>query len=248
MSCVLLAGFCLAAATGTASAQVRADESALDALPQAQKKPEDKKAQKPHQTQTRRVAVKPQGRAQGKPASAGHNALAAAVSAPAAPQPAPARRPPPAATIPPAPPPVPVLTPPEMPVDLHPFPMPADPPVVKDAKGSSAPVPGGVRLVFGEDSSDLNEEMRTAILAFVKILRDQPDTRALVDACGSGAPNDPSRPRRKALARGLAVRAVLMNAGIPSTRIYVRVKGPPDDEIRNVPDDRVDLRRSDTIP
>ncbi|NHO32853.1 OmpA family protein [Acetobacter fallax] len=157
-------------------------------------------------------------------------------------------KPPPPATIPLAPPPLPVLTPPSVPVELHPFPMPADPPAEKDAVGNAVPVEGGMRITFAPDSVKLNTETRAAILAVAQALKERPETRALVDSTASGPVNDPSRPRRMSLSRGLVVRAVLMNAGIPSTRIYVRVIGSPSKTGIELPADRVDIRRSDAVP
>lgn len=152
------------------------------------------------------------------------------------------------ATIPAAPPPPPILTPPPVPVELHPFPTPPDSPAVKDAQGEARPLEGGARITFKADSAQLNEATRNAILGFARDLAAHPDTRAILEATASGVPNDPSRPRRMALSRGLAVRAVLMNAGIPSTRIYVRVLGlPSGEDAANAPD-HVDMRRSDTVP
>jgi hypothetical protein len=46
-----------------------------------------------------------------------------------------------------------------------------------------------------------------------------------LDAHAPGSPEDQSTPRRLSLARGLAVRSILINAGIPSTRIYVHALG-----------------------
>ena len=173
-----------------------------------------------------------------------------AASAPPSSTAAPARpaTPPPAATIPLAPPPPPVLTPPVIPVELHPFPMPPDPAPVKDAVGEARPIVGGLRITFAPDSDHLNQDTKNAVLAFAKMLREQPDIRGLVDITASGVPNDPSRPRRMSLSRGLAIRAVLMNAGIPSTRIYIRVIGLPGKTGIETPADRADMRRSDEVP
>lgn len=46
-----------------------------------------------------------------------------------------------------------------------------------------------------------------------------------VVAYAAGVADDPSAARRTSLARGLSVRAALIAAGVPSTRIYVRALG-----------------------
>ncbi|MBV1837980.1 OmpA family protein [Acetobacter estunensis] len=243
--------WCFVLAVPLAHAQVSTDTSALDALgPVPAKKsgarqtasPTRPKASSVARTGTKHV----EHAAPAKVAPVSEKAPAAPATAsgtkPASPSHAPV-----AATIPPAPPPPPVFTAPQIPVQLHPFPLPPDPQPVADAKGDSRPIDGGVRVTFAADSDHLNTETRNAILAFAKALKERPDTRALVDTTASGVPNDPSRPRRMALSRGLVVRAVLMNAGIPSTRIYVRVIGLPDKTGIETPADRADIRRSDAV-
>ncbi|WP_415483426.1 OmpA family protein [Acetobacter papayae] len=155
--------------------------------------------------------------------------------------------PPPAATIPAAPPPPPVLTPtPE--IALHPFPIPPQPTVVVTATGTATPIAGGVRITFAPGSDELNPATHQAILTYGQSLADKPNVRAIVMAYSSGAPNDPSLPRRMALLRGLAARSVLMNSGIPSTRIYVRVIGQPAAGAQGAPQDYIDLVQSDSQP
>ena len=64
-------------------------------------------------------------------------------------------------------------------------------------------------------------------------------------AYAAGSPEDPSTPRRLSLARALAARAVLINEGIASTRIYVRALGSAADD---GPADRVDLSAAPPAP
>lgn len=157
-------------------------------------------------------------------------------------------RPPPAPTIPDAPPSQPQLTPAPSDVEVHPFPIPPQPVVQVQAQGTVTPIPGGVRLTFAPGSADLNPETHQAILAFGQNLAYKPHVRALVNAFSSGAPDDPSLPRRMALARGLAARSVLMNGGTPSTRIYVRVIGLPQNTKAGEPEDYIDIYQSDAEP
>ncbi|AQS85706.1 MAG: OmpA family protein [Acetobacter aceti] len=244
-------GLVAAGAADTAWAQITTDTSALGALgtPVADT-PKTEAVQAKKTTRKQAVATPTTARS----ASARPEAKSASSSttttgpAPGAPSVARPSKPPPAATIPAAPPPAPVLTPVIIPVELHPFPIPPDPQPSKDAKGDVLPISGGLRVTFGADSAQLNQETKNGILAFANMLKEHPDVRALVDITASGVPNDLSRPRRMSLSRGLTIRAVLMNAGIPSTRIYIRVIGLPDKTGIETPADRADIRRSDEAP
>lgn len=157
-------------------------------------------------------------------------------------------KPPPPATIPNAPPPLPQLPPAPSDVEVHPFPVPPQPTVDLKAQGTVTPIEGGVRITFAPEAATLNPETHQAILAFGQRLSDKPHVRALIDAYSSGAVDDPSLPRRMALARGLAARSVLMNGGTPSTRIYVRVIGLPKQSAPNTPQDYIDIYQSDVEP
>ncbi len=132
---------------------------------------------------------------------------------------------PPAATIPPAPPPPPVFRAPVINVPLHPPPPPPPVAVVQTARGSATPIAGGVRIGFGAGSADVNPVTMQALHDFAARMKADPAVRADIDATSGGSADDPSTPRRLALSRGLAARAVLINDGIASTRIYVRVMG-----------------------
>lgn len=156
-----------------------------------------------------------------------------------------AARPAPAPPVPPAPkPPAVPVAPPEIaaippavavPVQRPPEPPPV--PVAADAPGETSPLPGGLRTTFGPGRSDLNADTEAAIRSFARPLRDTAQP-VQVTAFAAGAPEDPSTPRRLSLARALAARAVLINEGIASTRIYVRALGATGGD---GPADRVDL-------
>ena len=163
-------------------------------------------------------------------------------------KPAASAHPPVPATIPLAPPPVPQLTPAPPDVELHPFPMPAQPAIDEKATGTVSTIPGGVRVTFAAGAATLNPETHQALLAFAQSLADKPHVRALIDAYSSGAVDDPSMPRRISLSRGLAARSVLMNSGIPSTRIYLRVIGLPKAPAANGGQDYIDIYQSDSVP
>lgn len=154
----------------------------------------------------------------------------------------------PAATIPAGPPPPPVFKAPVINVPLHPPPPPPPVPVVQDAAGAATAIDNGTRITFGGGSADLNPATMQALQTFATRLKADPQSRADLDAYGAGTADDPSTPRRLALSRGLASRAVLINEGIPSTRIYVRVIGQPTGATKSAdaaaPSDRVDMRLS----
>ncbi|NHO29679.1 OmpA family protein [Acetobacter farinalis] len=167
---------------------------------------------------------------------------------PQAASPARPAHPAPPPTIPPAAPPVPQLTPAPPDVELHPFPIPPQPAVEEKATGTVTPIPGGVRITFAAGAATLNPATHQALLAFGQALADKPHVRAMVDAYSSGAADDPSMPRRMALSRGLAARSVLMNGGIPSTRIYLRVVGLPKTPAADGVQDYMDIYQSDAVP
>ncbi len=212
---VLLAGTVLAAAA-PAGAQVTINPGALDALP---------KAEPAHRRPPRRVA---------HPAPAQHRA-----PGPPAAQ-APAKPAPPVATakpaIPATPPAILAIPPPVVVPMMHP-PPPPPVPVSADAPGAASPIGGGLRITFGGDRFDFNPATEAALRAFARGLA-KADTPVTIYAYAAGSPDDPSTPRRLSLERALATRAVLMDEGIPSPRIYPRALGPAGGTVEP---DRVDV-------
>lgn len=226
-----------------ALAQVTVNQGALDALrggsaktpahhAPARRRPEPhhattKEEPKPHETATKREPEIP-------PKPPEHPAATEAAR-PAEP------------TLPkvPAGPPVGVsLAPPVTSMPSHPAPPPPPVPVVADAQGAASQMPNGLRVTFGAGSADLNAATEKALHDFADQVRNGDSAVDLV-ATAPGTRDDPSTPRRLSLARALAARAVLINAGIPSTRIYVRAEGS---EIGDGPPDRVDLALHGTTP
>ena len=128
----------------------------------------------------------------------------------------------------------------------HAAPPPPPPvPVLPDAVGEASPIPGGVRLTFGEGKADLNPATDGALLKIAGQVKGDPAVDVNVLAYATGNPDDPSTPRRLSLSRALAARAVLISEGIVSTRIYVRALGTtPSDG----PPDRVDVVTAGTPP
>ncbi|GBQ90685.1 hypothetical protein AA13595_2953 [Gluconacetobacter johannae DSM 13595] len=158
-----------------------------------------------------------------------------------------AAHPPPTPTIPAAPPPPPIIRPPEISVPLHPSPPPPETPVVPTAQGTVRDLRGGTRLTFAPGSADMNAAMIDRVKTFAAALLAAPEARGQVDAYASGTPDDASTPRRVSLSRGLAIRSILIHAGVASTRIYVRaigLSGPPPDDAAP---DHVDVTLSNVI-
>lgn len=125
----------------------------------------------------------------------------------AAPTPAPAA-PAPQAAAPAAPPPVAALTP---------------------SAPAAASVGSNLRLSFAANAADITPETRTQIEAFGRQYASG-EARVTLRAYGSGAGADnATAARRLALSRALAVRSLLIEQGIRSTRIDVRALGQPQD-------------------
>lgn len=145
-----------------------------------------------------------------------------------------------APSIPARPPAPPVIAPPPLHVDTHPPPPPPPVPIDPKAPGSADTTPGGARLGFGAGSAALNPAMDAVLLATANRLKAAPDSVVTLDSYAAGTRQDMSAARRLSLARALAARAVLINAGIPSTRIYARALGVPE-PTDGAPADRVDV-------
>lgn len=148
-------------------------------------------------------------------------------------------------TVPASPPPVPVFKDANIVVPLHPPAPPPMPKINKEAKGETRVTPKHTLLIFDENSIDLNESMLKAIMDYANALKQHPNATVFLNAYSHGNADDLSTPRRTALNRGLAIRAVLINQGIPSTRIYLLAKGVPETQVKDLSADHVELIRSD---
>lgn len=151
------------------------------------------------------------------------------------------------ATIPKGPPPVPVFSEPGITVPLHPPSPPPMPIINAKAAGRVVKTTSMTTLIFAPDGDDLNELMMQAVMDVADNLKRHPDTQIYLNAYSHAVKDDPSTPRRLSLNRGLTIRAVLINQGIPTTRIYLLTKGAASDEPTNTNPDRVDLIRSDQM-
>jgi outer membrane protein OmpA-like peptidoglycan-associated protein len=143
-------------------------------------------------------------------------------------------------TMPAAPPAAPVLPPPII-VPTRPQPPPAPPAVVAEAAGEAERHGADLRVTFAAGSADLNPLTEAAVRA----LAENPPTGSTfsVTAYAAGTPDDPSTARRLSLSRALAVRSVLILAGVASPRIYVKALGAAAPTIADGPPDRVDVER-----
>lgn len=145
-----------------------------------------------------------------------------------------------AIVVPPAPPPAPVLPPPIV-VPTRPVPPPTPAPLSEDAPDSVSDIQDGVRVTFGPDRFDLNPATEVALQGLVHSPKNEPNSTYTVTAYAAGSPDDPSTPRRLSLSRALSVRSVLIAAGVPSIRIYVKALGASSPAIAEGPPDRVDV-------
>ena len=130
--------------------------------------------------------------------------------------------------MPVAPPAYPVLAPPPFVIPAHAAPPPPPVPVRADAPGNATPIAGGIRITFGAGVSDLNPGTLASIRTVAAQAIANPAETIGITAWAPGAADDPSTPRRLSLERALAVRAVLINAGMASERIRALAKGPTD--------------------
>ncbi len=205
-------GFGLAVAGRPAAAQVTVNPGALDLLPQ-------RPAPRPRAAPSRPAA--PPAKEAARPAAPDKPAPPAAPSAQGTPASPPAAVAKP--TLPTVAPAVAALPPPS------PVPPPrtqAAPavPVAADAPGTASPFGDGLRVTFGPDRQELNPGTEEALQALARRLLATPQP-ITINAYAAGTAEDPSTARRLSLARALAARAVLINEGVSSTRIYPRALG-----------------------
>ena len=95
-----------------------------------------------------------------------------------------------------------------------------------------------LRLIFGEGSAELSEDVKADLLALSGYLADSQTARVELLAYATAADSLGSRARWLSLSRALAVRGFLVDKGVPITRIDVRPLG---NEVMEGPPDRVDV-------
>jgi outer membrane protein OmpA-like peptidoglycan-associated protein len=92
--------------------------------------------------------------------------------------------------------------------------------------------------VFEGGKADLTPGDEAVIRGLARSIPAPQSNSINVVAYAAGKPDDPSTARRLSLSRGMAVRTVLMDSGVPSERIYVRALGT---SASDAPADRVEL-------
>jgi outer membrane protein OmpA-like peptidoglycan-associated protein len=205
-----------------AFAQVTTNDQALDSLKAAAPPPAAPPLAAPQ------LPPKPHPHKASGHTSTAHKATPARPAKPAAPP-----------QVPLAPPANPVILPAPFVMPAHPRPNPPPVPVKADAEGTVTPIPGGSRITFGAGVSTLNQATYDAILAMGAQAKANAALQIFVTAWAPGTPDDPSPARVLALERALAARAVLINAGIESDRIFAVSKGF--DGIAGGPPDRLEI-------
>jgi outer membrane protein OmpA-like peptidoglycan-associated protein len=116
--------------------------------------------------------------------------------------------------------------------------MPPPSTMVPASSPEAVSLPPAVRLIFENGKTDLSPLDETVVRDLAKAIP-KPDLSSVnVLAYAAGKPEDASTARRLSLSRGMAVRTVLMESGIPSKQIYVRALGATPSE---GPPDRVEL-------
>lgn len=204
-----------------AGAQVTIDLHALDALPAARPPPRHiapRPARKPAKVEARTHA----------PATVAAKPPAATPASPAPAQVAVA----PQAAAPPVVPPVAALLPsiaaaPPPPATMASLPA-GPPPSAVQASAPAAPAQSRTLLVrFAPDQSDLTPPETSALTGLAHATPHTDTTSFEVAAYAPAAGGDASSARRLSLARALAVRTVLVAAGVPAASVYVRALGAP---------------------
>jgi outer membrane protein OmpA-like peptidoglycan-associated protein len=103
--------------------------------------------------------------------------------------------------------------------------------------------PEDTRVVFGADSAELSPAARDQLETLALLLMEYGTERVQLLAYARSSAEGPSRARRLSLSRALAVRAFLIDFGVPSSRLDVRAMG---DKIQDGPPDRVDVLPQDS--
>ncbi|MXV43656.1 hypothetical protein GS501_01020 [Saccharibacter sp. 17.LH.SD] len=144
-------------------------------------------------------------------------------------------------SVPVAPPPPVIIAPPFTPIPTHPPVAPEPIAATPSAHSHTAPYEqSGLRIIFDTNTADMNDDTIKAIQQFGAREASQTEHRLVLHSYATLPGDDLSMPRRVALARALAVRSLLMQSGIASTRIYPIAQGRPD-AARHDPADRLDI-------
>ncbi len=212
-----LLGIALLIGAGPAFAQVTVNPGALELLP-------SKPTREPAPRRTRRAEPAPQ------PSEQADSTPADDIPIPPIPpsaEPPPAGSPPAKAALPALPtvPPAIAALPPPPPIPEPRAEPPPPIPVADDAPGQAMPLTGGLRITFGSGRDELNPSTEAALRDLARQVKGHEQDTISISAFAAGTPEDPSTARRLSLGRALAARAVLIDDGIASNRIYPRALG-----------------------
>ncbi|WP_077397253.1 OmpA family protein [Bombella intestini] len=134
-----------------------------------------------------------------------------------------------------------VITPPTFPVVLHPPVPAADVQPTKDSHSrAEAQQSDSLRILFDANSTGMNATTIDAIRHYAETMAPKVNTRLILRSYATAPGSDISAPRRMSLSRALAVRSLLIQGGIATTRIYPIAQGRPD-STDTAPADRLDI-------
>lgn len=128
--------------------------------------------------------------------------------------------------------------PPALNVPLRPTTLPVLP-VPNPDGGQASDLTNGVRVVFKNGDAQLSAPAIARLQALGQHEAAASGGQITIMAFALGHPEDPSTPRRLALSRALAIRAVLLHENLPSSRVLVQAMGPQGDS--SLPADRADV-------
>ncbi|MCH2546704.1 MAG: hypothetical protein MK052_03715 [Alphaproteobacteria bacterium] len=95
-----------------------------------------------------------------------------------------------------------------------------------------------VRLFYGRDDREVLPVMQDALKTVVKDLKDNPQTQLKIQSYAGTNMDDKTSSNRMSLGRALALRAYMIEAGIPTERVIVSSKG---NDSAGGPAERVDI-------
>lgn len=98
----------------------------------------------------------------------------------------------------------------------------------------------GLRVLFPQGSADMNAETIARVRKMGEALAETPNKRIMLRAYASLPGDGVSLPRRIALQRALAIRSLLIESGVATTRIYPIAFGRPASD-DHAPGDRLDI-------
>ncbi|MGH8326856.1 MAG: OmpA family protein, partial [Steroidobacteraceae bacterium] len=87
--------------------------------------------------------------------------------------------------------------------------------------------PRRLEVRFAAGATTLSPAAAQVVTSLAKSVHRTPETSFEVEAHAPATGDDPSTARRLSLARTLAIRAALIEAGVPAASVYMRALGAP---------------------